>query len=1008
MKHRFVRCLLVALMALGYLLAPASRLAAQDPTPAPLPYASQVDALIAGMSVQQRVGQLFVVGFPGSDIQPGSDIADLIINYHIGGVQLRATNSNFDNAQTEPSPPQQIAQMANALQTLAMTRPLVNPVDAATPAPESTDVTPAASIATSVPTNTPAPPLPALPLFIALSPDVDTRPRVELSEVTQNVTQLPSQMANGATWRPENARISGEIFGREYAQMGINVLFGPMLDVVDVPKPNTPGDLGVGVFGGDPFWVGRMGAAFVAGVHRGSENRIAVVAKNFPGLGSSDRDVREEIPTVQKSLEQLKQIELAPFFAVMRGNVVDEAIVDGLLVSHIRYRGFQGNIRASTRPVSLDPQAYQALMALPETSAWRDSGGVTFSDSLGARSVRRFYDPLETSFNARRIAQEAFVAGNDVLVLDNFGLSREWPEQLANIKDALRFFQTRYVEDPNFAARVDESLSRILSLKLRLNGGNLNLNSMLVDDDAAGQMPLQTSAVNNIAKQAITLLSPNPRDLPSVLPNAPTKGDSIVFISDDRQLRDCQQCEPYPAVPKTALEELALNLYGPRTTGQVDPARVSSFTFSDLIDYNAQTSAAIAETPAATPDTLTPDALAQPTPLDATPQAPQPLRIQTAIERSTWIVIAMIDTNPIVTPTQALRTFLSQSADTLKDKRVIVFALGAPYYLDATEISKITAYFGVYSRHPSFLEAALRALFGEYVARGKSPVSVPALNYSLINVTAPDPAQIIPLTAGDTQTSTQATPEPLVLNTGDRLRLRAGPVVDMNGNLVPDGTQVQFVLSYPAERVEQRQDGVSTRDGIAETTIALERQGKLEIRAEADPALTSYVVRVDTGSTTQIETIRPTPAPTETPAPAPTVERPTAAPTAAPTVMPDAVASPPRASITGFLLTFIGLLLIGFSMFAVLAQEALAGIGLNTRLRVAIGVWVMGWLIYAVAAMGLPGTRWVTNMLGWAGSAVFAILLTLVAAALIFAGLRAWRRTQDKIKPTSTSQELRP
>jgi hypothetical protein len=230
----------------------------------------------------------------------------------------------------------------------------------------------------------------------------------------------------------------------------------------------------------------------------------------------------------------------------------------------------------------------------------------------------------------------------------------------------------------------------------------------------------------------------------------------------------------------------------------------------------------------------------------------------------------------------------------------------------------------------------------------------------------------------------------------------------MNGNLVPDGTQVQFVLSYPAERVEQRQDGVSTRDGIAETTIALERQGKLEIRAEADPALTSYVVRVDTGSTTQIETIRPTPAPTETPAPAPTVERPTAAPTVAPTVMPDAVASPPRASITGFLLTFIGLLLIGFSMFAVLAQEALAGIGLNTRLRVAIGVWVMGWLIYAVAAMGLPGTRWVTNMLGWAGSAVFAILLTLVAAALIFAGLRAWRRTQDKTKPTSTSQELRP
>jgi beta-N-acetylhexosaminidase len=999
MMHRPVRCLLAALIALGSLIAPASRLAAQEPTPAPLPFASQVDELIAGMSVQQRVGQLFVVTFPGTNAEPGSDIADLIINYHIGGVQLSAASGNFDNTQTEPSPPQQIAQMSNALQTLAFTRPAAPAAAEAITTPDAPDATPAAATATPLPTNTPPPPLPILPVFIALSSHADIRPRVELNEVTQNVTQLPSPMANGATWKPENARISGEILGREFAQMGVNVLFGPMLDVVDVPRPNTPGDLGVNVFGGDPFWVGQMGKSFVAGVHMGSENRIAVIARNFPGLGSSDRDVREEIPTVQKSLEQLKQIELAPFLAVMRGNATDEDTVDGLLVSHIRYRGFQGNIRASTRPVSLDPQAYQALMTLPEISAWRDSGGITFSDSLGARSVRRFYDPLESSFNARRIAQEAFVAGNDVLVLDSFGMTREWPEQLANIKDAIRFFQTRYVEDPNFAARVDESLRRILSLKLRLSGGSFSLGNLLVDDASAGQMPLQASTVNNIAMQAITLLSPNPRDLQAVLPTAPTKDDAIVFISDDRQLRDCPQCEPYPAVPKTALEELALNLYGPRTTGQVDPERVSSFTFSDLIDYNTQAGAAITETPAVV-ETPTTDALATATPADATPLAPESLRIQSAIERSTWIVIAMIDTNPAIAPTQALRTFLSQSADTLKDKRVIVFALGAPYYLDATEISKITAYFGVYSRQPAFLEAALRALFGEFVPTGKSPVSVPALDYALINVTAPDPAQVIPLTAGDTLTDTQATPAPLALKTGDRLRLRAGPIVDLNGNLVPDGTQVQFVLSYPAERVEQRQDEVSTLDGIAETTIALEREGQLEIRAEADPALTSYVVRVDTGVTTQIETIRPTPAPTDTPAPTPTViERATSAPTAAPAPPPDAGATLPRASITGFLLTFIGLLLIGFSMFAILAQEGIAGLGVNVRLRAAVGVWVAGWLVYAMAALGLPGTRWVTQWLGWAGSAVFAILLTLVAAALLFGILRTWSRRRDKRAP---------
>lgn len=234
--------------------------------------------------------------------------------------------------------------------------------------------------------------------------------------------------------------------------------------------------------------------------------------------------------------------------------------------------------------------------------------------------------------------------------------------------------------------------------------------------------------------------------------------------------------------------------------------------------------------------------------------------------------------------------------------------------------------------------------------------------------------------------------------------MRAGPIVDLNGNLVPDGTQVQFILSYPAERVEQRQQPVNTRDGIAETTIALEREGKLEIRAEADPALTSFVVSVDTGNTTQIETIKPTPAPTDTPAPAPTAaaERPTVAVTATPMPANGGASTRARASITGFILTFIGLLLIGFSVFAILAQEPDAGMGINVRLRIAIGVWLLGWLIYVMVALGLPGTRWMTNLLGWAGSAVFTIVLTLAAAGLLFAAMRIWRRSQRK------NQEIHP
>ncbi len=163
-----------------------------------------------------------------------------------------------------------------------------------------------------------------------------------------------------------------------------------------------------------------MGQAYTSGVHTGSQNRVAVIAKHFPGKGSSDRPTDEEVPTVQKSLEQLKQIELAPFVAVT-GNANDStARADGLLTTHIRYQGFQGNIRATTAPVSFDPQALTSLMSLPEFSTWRQAGGIIVSDSLGARSVARFYDDTEEEFPHRLVAKDAFLAGNDLLYLIQF------------------------------------------------------------------------------------------------------------------------------------------------------------------------------------------------------------------------------------------------------------------------------------------------------------------------------------------------------------------------------------------------------------------------------------------------------------------------------------------------------------------------------------------------------------------------------------------------------------
>jgi beta-N-acetylhexosaminidase len=813
----------------------------------------------------------------------------------------------------------------------------------------------------------------------------------------------------------------GRIVGEELAQIGVNVLLGPTLDVLDVPKPGLPGDAGTRVFGGDPFWVGKFGAAFVEGVHGGSDDRVAVIAKNFPGLGSSDRNIDDEIPTVQKSLEQLKQIELAPFFAVTQQSPYAPNTAEGLLVSHIRYRGFQGNIRASTRPVSLDPQAYEALMRLPELMTWRTGGGITFSDSLGARSLRRFYDPLEKTFNARRIAQEAFVAGNDVLLLGNFGLTTDWAEHLANIKDTLEFFRTKYIEDLNFAVRVDEALLRILSLKLKLYGGQFTLQNAQVSLDAAAQIRPNTEDIAAIAQESITLLSPSARDYPAVISSPPGKDDSIVFITDDRMIQECDACVPYPAIAPTALQEIALELYGPKTTSQLDPARMSSFTFSELAAFGdgepitlsvpaeVVVTPTITDTPAVEEVSATPSITVIPiipltqtviptlsllsTPQPAITPSPVPThspgQVQADINKAQWIVIGMLDMNPSVTSTAILRAFFSQQADALREKKVILIAFSAPYYLDATEVSKATAFFGAYSRSRAYLRAAIRALFGSVPVNGDLPVSVDAVGYSLVKQTEPDPEQLIPMSAGEIATDTLATAAPpLELTIGDKLTLRAGPITDRNGHLVPDNTPVQFTVNFPTERVQQNEEGI-TLNGIAEIVISIERKGTVEIRAEAEPALRSYVIRVNISDQDEvsIETIKPTAIPTNTPLP-------TLAPTNTALPLPTAVPTPPppaeRASRTNwpaFAITLVSLLLVGL-----IGLVAATHLSVVARWRAVLISITIGWVAYVLYALGSPGTRRMEVLLGWIGlPIVAAVCATLVLAVFLIGSQRANR-----------------
>ncbi|MEM5775679.1 MAG: hypothetical protein AAGU05_11825, partial [Anaerolineaceae bacterium] len=54
-----------------------------------------VQTLFDSMSAEERVGQLFLISFQGTDVGADSSIYNLIKNFHIGGVILMASNNNF-------------------------------------------------------------------------------------------------------------------------------------------------------------------------------------------------------------------------------------------------------------------------------------------------------------------------------------------------------------------------------------------------------------------------------------------------------------------------------------------------------------------------------------------------------------------------------------------------------------------------------------------------------------------------------------------------------------------------------------------------------------------------------------------------------------------------------------------------------------------------------------------------------------------------------------------------
>ncbi len=221
----------------------------------------QAAQIVRSWSLEEKVGQLFILAFPGSD---AAAARPLIERYNLGGCYLSQDNATtFDEARALT---QAMAEIVNQRAN-------------------------------------------AVPLLLGVDQEG------AWSVLTPESTTGPGNLALGSANQTELTAAMYQVFGQEMRSAGFNCVLGPCADVN--LQPNSP-IIDTRAFGETPSQVAAQVAAAVNGAHQGG---IVACAKHFPGHGDTTGDTHREIPQVNKSLATLLVEDLAPFQAAIDAGV---------------------------------------------------------------------------------------------------------------------------------------------------------------------------------------------------------------------------------------------------------------------------------------------------------------------------------------------------------------------------------------------------------------------------------------------------------------------------------------------------------------------------------------------------------------------------------------------------------------------------------------------------------------------------------------------------------------
>jgi beta-N-acetylhexosaminidase len=157
----------------------------------------------------------------------------------------------------------------------------------------------------------------------------------QLMAVSRGTTELPGNMAIGATRSPELSAKAGYVLARELLAMGIHMNFAPSLDVNINPANPV---IGIRSFGDHPHLVADLGVAMIKGMQGAG---VLATAKHFPGHGDIASDTHFDLPVVPHSIERMDAVELYPFRAAIRVGVA------AIMTAHILFTALDADLPAT-------------------------------------------------------------------------------------------------------------------------------------------------------------------------------------------------------------------------------------------------------------------------------------------------------------------------------------------------------------------------------------------------------------------------------------------------------------------------------------------------------------------------------------------------------------------------------------------------------------------------------------------------------------------------------------